>query len=305
MVYDSFQFFNEIEILLLRMHILKDVVDRFVVSESTVTFSGDPKPLYFEENRERFKEFEDRIIHVVVEDTPMDTDAFGRDHHQKCAVMRGLKDCAPDDVIIFSDVDEIPDPEMLKKLLPAVEHGKIYMPAQRLFYCYLNLEDVSGEHLSVTGEFDGADPKQWLGTKICRYDLLSKYTTEQLRDAEQKKIGVRVPDGGWHFSYMGGPKDLTVEDRVRYKLKSAAHQEYASRKTLLQVGARLRNKEDMFGRGGKLTVAKIDETYPQYLRDHLEEYSYLLYKEPSVLNRIADRIFTTAIRIRRKIRGYQ
>ena len=51
MVYDSFQFFNELDILLLRMHILNDVVDKFVISESTVTFSGDAKPLYYEENK--------------------------------------------------------------------------------------------------------------------------------------------------------------------------------------------------------------------------------------------------------------
>ena len=62
MVYDSFQFFNELDILLLRMHILNDVVDKFVISESTVTFSGDAKPLYYEENKEMFQEFEHKII---------------------------------------------------------------------------------------------------------------------------------------------------------------------------------------------------------------------------------------------------
>ena len=65
MVYDSFQFFNELDILLLRMHILNDVVDKFVISESTVTFSGDAKPLYYEENKEMFQEFEHKIIHNV------------------------------------------------------------------------------------------------------------------------------------------------------------------------------------------------------------------------------------------------
>ena len=90
MVYDSFQFFNELDILLLRMHILDDVVDKFVISESTVTFSGDAKPLYYEENKGMFKEFEHKIIHNVVDDTPMDCNAFMRDHHQKCAVARGL-----------------------------------------------------------------------------------------------------------------------------------------------------------------------------------------------------------------------
>lgn len=303
MIYDSFQFFNELDILLLRMHILRDVVDRFVISESTVTFSGNPKPLFFEENREMFREFEDRIIHVVVEDTPMDTDAFGRDHHQKCAVARGLKDCKPDDIVIFSDVDEIPNPEMLKELLPRVEHGKIYMPAQRLFYCYLNLEDVSGEHLSVTGDFEDASPKMWLGTKICRYDLLADYTTEELRNSEQKAIGVRVENGGWHFSYMGGGRGTPVEERVRYKLKSAAHQEYATRRNLFEVGSRIRGKQDIFGRGGELKVVQIDESYPAYLREHIGEYDYLLYREPSLLQKAADKAAQLALRVRAKLKG--
>ena len=172
MVYDCFQFFNELDILKLRLHILSDVADRFVISESTVTFSGDPKPLFYEEHKEEFREFADRIIHVVVRDTPMDCDAFARDHHQKCAVIRGLADAKPDDIVIFSDVDEIPNPDTLRTLLPQVEDGRIYMLAQRLFYGCLNLEDVSGNNLSVTGEFEGANPRRWLGTKVCRRSML-------------------------------------------------------------------------------------------------------------------------------------
>ena len=79
MVYDCFQFFNELDILKLRMHVLSDVVDKFVISESTVTFSGDKKPLYFQENEEMFAEFSDRIIHRIVDDTPMDVSAFLRE----------------------------------------------------------------------------------------------------------------------------------------------------------------------------------------------------------------------------------
>ena len=88
MVYDCFQFFNELDILLLRMRVMNDVVDKFVISESTVTFSGVKKPLYFQENQEMFAEFQDKIIHKVVDDSPMgsDTNAFMRDSHQKQAV---------------------------------------------------------------------------------------------------------------------------------------------------------------------------------------------------------------------------
>ncbi len=303
MVYDCFQFFNELDILKLRLHILSDVVDKFVISESTVTFSGEKKPLFYEENRDQFREFEDRIIHVVVDDTPMTGTAFDRDHHQKCAVARGLAGCRPDDIVIFSDVDEIPNPEVLKDLLPKVEGGKIYMLAQRLFYGYLNLEDISGKNLSVTGEFDGVERKKWLGTKICRYSLLSTYTTEELRNAQQKKIGVRVDNGGWHFSYMGGGKNESVEERIRYKIKSAAHQEYNSRRVLAEVGAKLRSKQDFLGRDAELVVAKIDDSYPKYLRDHLKEYDYLLYREPAWYRKLSDALLEWALKVRAKLKG--
>lgn len=285
MVYDSFQFFNELDILKLRMSVLNDVVDYFVISESTVTFSGDPKPLYYNENKEMFKEFEHKIIHNIVDDTPMDCDAFMRDHHQKCAVARGLKDCKPDDIIIFSDVDEIPNPDTLRELFTKVENGKIYMLAQRLFYCYLDMEEVSGNLLSVTGEFDDVEKKQWLGTKVCRYSVLDNYTTEELRNKEQKAIGVRVPNGGWHFSYMGGGKKQSTADRVKYKIKSAAHQEYNNRHILWNVKKNIKNMQDIFGRDSKLQLVEIDETYPKYLRDHLDEYKYLLYPKKKGLFR--------------------
>ena len=206
MVYDCFQFFSELDILNLRMHVLSGVADRFVVSESTVTFSGDKKPLYFQENQEMFAEFSDRIIHKVVDDTPMDVSAFLRDSHQKCAVARGLAGAKDDDVVIFSDVDEIPSPEAVKWVLEHMEDDKIYALAQRNFYCYLNMEETSGNLLSITGEFDGftGSDRRWLGTKICRYGMLKRFTTEQLRDKEQKPLMVRVPDGGGRCSLAGG-----------------------------------------------------------------------------------------------------
>ncbi len=301
MVYDCFQFFNELDILKLRLHILSDVADRFVISESTVTFSGEPKPLFYEEHKEEFREFADRIIHVVVRDTPMDCDAFTRDHHQKCAVIRGLADAGPDDIVIFSDVDEIPNPDTLRALLPQVEDGRIYMLAQRLFYGCLNLEDISGNNLSVTGEFEGAHPRRWLGTKVCRRSMLDIYTMEQLRDAAQKAVGVRVDNGGWHFSYMGGGRDESMEERIRYKIRSAAHQEFNNRRTLFEVGSKIRSRQDLFGRDSRIVVAKIDDSYPQYLRDHLDEYRYLLYQEPKWYQKIWDKVSVGAVETRAKL----
>ena len=281
MVYDCFQFFNELDILNLRLHVLNDVADRFVVSESTVTFSGEKKPLYFQENREMFAPFADKIIHKVVDDTPMDVSAFMRDSHQKCAVARGLAGARPEDIVIFSDVDEIPNPEAVKRVLANFDDSKIYALAQRNFYCYLDMEETSGNLLSITGEFEGVtgSDRKWLGTKICSYRMLSSYTTEQLRDAAQKPLMVRVPDGGWHFSYMGGGREESVEDRVKYKIKSAAHQEYNNRSTLSKVKKNIRNHQDILGRESRFEIVPIDESYPVYLREHLEEYRYLMYPQ--------------------------
>lgn len=279
MVYDCFQFFNELDILKLRMNILDEVVDKFVISESTVTFSGEAKPLFYEENKEMFKEFEHKIIHNVVRDTPMDCDAFTRDHHQKCAVARGLGECKPEDIIIFSDVDEIPNPDKLKEIFKDFDDSKIYALAQRNFYCYLNMEEVSGTLLSVTGEFEGVTDPKWLGTKVCKYSMLDRYTTEELRNKEQKAIGIRVADGGWHFSYMGGGKEQSVADRVKYKIRSAAHQEYNNRSTLGKVKRNIKQKKDIFGRESEFRIVNVDESYPTYLREHIDEYKYLLYPE--------------------------
>src|SRR5258708_24991392 len=71
-IFDTFLFFNELELLDIRLHILNDNVDYFLLSEATKTFSGQPKPLYYEENRLAFKNFHGKIIHNVVEDTPDD-----------------------------------------------------------------------------------------------------------------------------------------------------------------------------------------------------------------------------------------
>ena len=133
--------------------------------------------------------------------------------------------------------------------------------------------------MSVTGEFDNVTEPKWLGTKICKYSMLDNYTTEELRNKEQKAIGIRVPDGGWHFSYMGGGKEQSVADRVKFKIKSAAHQEYNNRSVLGKVKRNIKQKKDIFGRNADFRIVPIDESYPAYLREHIEEYQYLLYPE--------------------------
>lgn len=282
MIYDCFQFFNELDILYLRMKIMDPVVDRFVISEATTTFSNLPKPLYFQENREMFKEFEDKIIHIVVEDTPPG-DTHVRDTFQKSAVGRGLKDCKDDDIIIFSDLDEIPNPERIKEILPNFQEDKIYHFAQRLFYCYLNMEEVSGKLLSYAGEFEGVERKQWIGSKMCRYKLLKEQNLQlgDLRFPERKKCGIRVADGGWHFGYMGGKGEADIRKRVQTKVISAAHQEYNNKEILNDAADKIKDGKDIFGRDAQFVLCAIDETYPEYIRTHQKELAHLIMQKES------------------------
>ena len=286
MVYDCFQFFNELDMLKIRLHVMSPIVDKFVISEATETFSGLKKPLYYEENKEMFAEFADKIIHVVVDDTP-EGFTHDRDTFQKNAVTRGLKDCTDEDIIIFSDLDEIPNPEKIKEILQDFQQDKIYHFAQRLFYCYLNMEEVSGNLLSYAGEFDGVVRKKWIGSKMCSYKLLREQNLllGELRFPERKEIGIRVADGGWHFGYMGGHGEKDVQKRVKEKVISAAHQEYNSRRVLSQVADQIKDGKDIFGRDAKFIRSKIDESYPTYIREHQEELSFLILKEESAVKK--------------------
>lgn len=296
MVYDCFQFFNELDMLKIRLNVMSPVVDKFVISEATETFSGLKKPLYYEENKEMFAEFADKIIHVVVDDTP-EGYTHDRDTFQKNAVTRGLKDCTDDDIIIFSDLDEIPNPDKVREILNNFQQDKIYHFAQRLFYCYLNMEEVSGKLLSYAGEFEGVDRKKWIGSKMISYKLMKELNLQcgELRFPERKEIGIRVDDGGWHFGYMGGHGEKDVRKRVSQKVVSAAHYEYNSKHVLSNVENQIKDGKDIFGRDAEFIKVEIDDSYPEYIRIHQDELDYLILKDESEATK-AKRHFAAFIR---------
>ena len=281
MVYDCIPFFNEIDILKLRLHILDPIVDKFVIEEATVTFSGEPKELCFEKNKELFKEFLPKIEYIVVDNSPVNTTTHLRDKFQKNALVKGLADATDEDVIILSDVDEIPNPKVLKEVIAHFNKDKIYHFAQRMFYCFLNMEEVSGNLLSITGEFPGVERRLWLGTKVFSKKSIPADGIIQLREASvTSPDAVRVPDGGWHFGYMGNTGEKDVAKRIGTKVVAAAHQEYNDDVLLAEAVDRLLLGQDMFGRDAKFERVEVDESYPEYLLEHREEYEYLIM--PSV-----------------------
>lgn len=280
MIYDCFSFFNELDLLEIRLNVLRDVVDRFVLVEAGETHAGKPKPFYFEENRGRFSEFLDRIEYVKVEKFPEGCKtAWWRENIQRNAIAEGLKGAKDDDTIIISDLDEIPRPE---KIVEWVGTPGVKRFLQKYYAFYLNYLNVRW--------------RRWSGTQMlsyrdfcCAYDGLKFYENEFLipelnvgttaskiraRDLPRSRGGtVIVPDGGWHFTCLGGV------EAVAKKIASFAHQEYNPGEDKIDLGEINRIVESGGGVFWKINcfADRIDETFPKYIRENQEKYAHLIF----------------------------
>lgn len=277
MIVDVVPFNNELDLLELRLNVLAPVVDTFVISESRLSFTGREKPLFYQDNRVRFADFADRIVHHVVQDAPA-ANPFERDRQQKDDIRRVLdKICQGEDLILSSDVDEIPNPDQLPAAIDVAEAGKLAVFAQRLFYYYVNLEETSGRLLSISGEFPGIRRKRWLGSRMARMSHLSAWSVTEWRDPARLATAQRVAEGGWHFSYAGSPDpSLTVDDRIRLKVRDTAHQELVNERMERKLTRRVASSKDIFGRRARFTRVEIDQSFPQYLIDHRDRYAHMI-----------------------------
>ncbi len=304
MVYDCIPFFNELDILMLRLKILDPYVDKFIIEEATTTFSGQKKELCFEKNKSMFKEFLDKIEYIVVDEDRNFKASHERDYFQKNHLIEGLSKATADDIIIFGDCDEIPNPEALKKIIRDFDKTKVYHFAQRNFYAFLNMEEVSGKLLSITGEFPEipGQERKWLGTKVCSIENIPKEGIVRLRDliSPCDKRSVRVANGGWHFGYMGGYREKNPVERIGVKVKAAAHQEYNDREVLSETMDHLILGRDIFGRDARFERVEVDSTYPDYLREHIGEYDHLYMPKITPVMKLTHKIDITAGRFCRK-----
>ena len=319
MVIDCVPFFNELDILKLRLEILNPIVDKFVIEEARYTFSGQPKELCFEKNKDMFSEFLHKIDYIVVDELNEKLNTHERDKFQKNHLIKGLVDANDNDVIIIGDVDEIPNPKVLKKLIDTFDCDKVYHLAQRLFYCFLNMEEVSGKLLSITGDFeekkripegktaeDGVfEHPMWLGTKVLAKKNIPETGIIDVRElSTEDDNAVRVPNGGWHFGYMGSKHETDVSKRIGVKVVAAAHQEYNTEDILKEARDRLLLGQDMFGRDSHFERAEIDESYPDYLREHMKDYDYLIMPKVSAVGKVLIKIKLKVFRFFRRCKRY-
>ena len=237
-IYDCFTFYNELDLLKIRMDLLDPYVDYFVLVESTRTHRGESKELFFYNNRDDFEKYKDKIIYVCPEDSSVPTykgdGDWSLENYQRNCILHGLKNCSPEDIIIISDLDEIPNlPSLLdpgktisvrstlskefsrrKKLLYAGNYGiretiKAVRGNVRL-KDLLETSPVACEQDLYYYFLNCKSEGKWYGSIITKFKNISM--PQYMRD--RRNLYPCAENGGWHFSYVGGL------DRVKSKLKS-------------------------------------------------------------------------------------
>ena len=271
-IIDCFMYFDEDLMLEVRLNTLFDHVDKFVICEATLDHSGKKKQLNFD--IKKFEKFEKKIKYIVVDDLPIDVKKFKknwhpahcRDQFQRNALTRGFQDCEDNDLILISDLDEIPDPH---KILEFSENDKYACFVQKNFSLKLNL-------------YNKSEPK-WFGTRMCRKkDLRSP---QWLRDIKAKdrpfykffkpKFDKFINDGGWHFSSV---KDA---EGIYKKLDSYAEQQWNNDKfkNIDIIKRKIEKKEDLFDRNHKFEVIDVDASFPSYIYKNKEKFRDFIYSD--------------------------
>jgi len=283
-------YFDEEIVLDLRLNTLDKYVDYFVIVESSFTHRGDKRHLKFD--HKKFDKFKDKIIYLTFDKEPHEIEAVNendneaeksrkyilnaakRENGQRDHIRNGLQKASPEDLILISDVDEIPNLEELK--LENLKE-KILMFQQDMFYYKfdLKLPDIV-----------------WSGTKGCRKkDLISP---QWLRNVKDKKYSLFrldiifskikynsikfIKNGGWHFSNIKSPKE------IEHKLKSYLHHREFDEEPLSldQIDSIIKNKQAIYdlkvdktvnkvGSGSKLVNYNFDKL-PFYLKENKENY---------------------------------
>jgi|GEM_PF-4844939 len=225
-VFDAFLFYNELDLLELRLRELYDDVDFFVITEVDKTFSGKNKPFTYHLNKERFAEFQDKIIYnpIITDDIAnyklkykytdmnlgLDYKHQGRlpkelpisvkreiDHRDSCIVAI-TKFAEPEDIILLSDVDEIPNVLVIRQLRKRPIFETSYLEMKHYMY-RLNCRVQS----------------TWFGTVAFNFTAIQQNSLDNLRYASCDPAnvpGTPIANGGWHLSYMGGEK--AIEEKL-------------------------------------------------------------------------------------------
>ncbi len=282
-IYDCFIFFNELDLLEIRLHELDAVVDRFVLCEATETFRGKPKRLVFEDNRERFAPFLEKIEHVVVDDMPKgretESDYFRKERFQRNALARGLGDAKPDDLVILSDIDEIPRASAVEKAARRTERPTVFSFEMSHHRFFVNLRRLRAWNRLRMARLGDIRKMQALRAGGPTWTPATRGVLPTLRQWRRMSFGMRRPrpwvvveNGGWHLSSMNGPaavaEKLQSYSHVRPRFATVEAAAMEIERTLAAVA------KPSGGSGFRLET--LDSDYPAYLVANQERFAHLI-----------------------------
>ncbi|MDC1458626.1 hypothetical protein N8375_06695 [Burkholderiaceae bacterium] len=298
--YDCFIFHDELDLLELRLNILNDYVDYFIIVESAITFQGAEKEFLFEKNKNRFVEFENKIIHFKVKSydidfvnlpyvaKPKNTDElvlnkiykfidecqnfdketqfwWGNDFFQRECIWRAIAVADPKigDLILLSDVDEIPDPITIAQVKKRITADSIIYFQQHEFCYFLNHYHNSN----------------WIGTCCFVFSEFAVPSLNMIRAAaKSSKVNTLeiINDGGWHFTSIGNI------EAIKNKIQSWGHREFNTSATLSSVDYNVMHGYDIFRRPGFGRLKYIPATssiLPEYLVKNSGKFERLIGPE--------------------------
>ena len=257
-ILDCVTYFDEELILELRLNILYEHVDRFIITEGKYDHRGNKRELNFDINR--YDKFRDKIIYLPVENFPNLNDPWQMLEHQRNYSLNEIKKYDDNDYVIISDIDEIPNPEKIIDFTNRKLNLGVF--EQLFFYYKLNLLNTS--------------QSEWYGSKICKKknlkspNWLREYKIKQYpwwRFDRPKNLKI-IKDGGWHFSF------LYDVDGIIKKISSFQHiefdkDEYKNKETIIK---KIKEGKDVFNRNFLFKKIKIDEKFPKFIIENKEKY---------------------------------
>jgi len=289
-IFDCFMYYDEDLILDLRLNYLNNYVDKFVIVESSYTHSGDSRKCLFD--IKNYSKFKDKINYIILEESPVDLshvkkddsfekknsklilNAVKRENLQRNTISKGLESALPEDLIIISDVDEIPN--LNDNNISSIKN-KIIFFEQKYFYYKFNLK---------------LDNYPWYGSRACKKkDLISPqwlrniksktYPTWRIDTMFSKKRYKNIKfitNGGWHFSNIKTPADIEKKMKTylhhrEYEINPIGEKKISqiiqNKKTLYNLKVDM--KSNKFDLSDQLVVAEISEL-PYYIQKNIVKY---------------------------------
>lgn len=319
-VIDSFLFFQEIDLLDIRLAYLDPYVDTFVIVEASQTFTGKPKPFVFEENKERYSKYAHKIYYHKILDAHTNfesiiehlkgktTDGHSKvlqimqqhihypktelqwvldTYHRECIHLALEKVAAPDDIVILSDLDEIPSERIFQDKVKYNFEESPYVCQQYEFRYFLNFYNDSN----------------WLGSILSAYKNIYDHSLNILRiDSKVKREIINkkaIYPGGYHFTSCGNLEDIAK------KIQSWGHQEFNNKSVLKNLEKNIKTGQDIFERelGTKLTKVSLSarNLFDSRMAKILSEYPNMLYADEIVEVKY-NIVFGFALKVRNFIR---